>query len=197
MRFWYRPFACKCGRLALPEKVQLAADGTIVLDSFYLESAPKAENFARQFGITVQLKEQAPAKMAYNLRPPKVALYEPWVANADTGWTQWMLDHFGIACTLIHNDDFQKGDLRKRFDSFILGAQTAQSILHGTRSGEYTSDRANRGEERLLSITVQRPQYTGGIELDGLVCFGKAAIRTALHRSNPYSQPIACDESSR
>ena len=61
-----------------------------------------------------------------------------------------------------------KGDLRRRFDSIILGAQTAQSILHGTRSGEYTSDRANRGEERLLSITVQRPQYTGGIELDGL-----------------------------
>ncbi|MEO7648885.1 MAG: M14 metallopeptidase family protein, partial [Bryobacteraceae bacterium] len=140
--------------LGREEKVQLAADGTIVLDSFYLESAPKAENFARQFGITVQLKEQAP-KTVYNLRPPKVALYEPWMPNADTGWTQWMLDHFGIAYTLIHNEDFQKGDLRKRFDSIILGAQTAHSILHGTRSGEYTSDRANRGEERMLSITVQ------------------------------------------
>ena len=64
--------------------------------------------------------------MIYELKQPRVALYQPWVANADEGWTEWLLDHYGIAFTLIHNDDVRKGDLRRRFDTVILASQTAR-----------------------------------------------------------------------
>ena len=147
------------------EKVQLAETGEIVLDSPYLENRSRVDNFARQFGFTVQLRAQAPAKMIYELKQPRVALYQSWVANADEGWTEWLLDHYGIAYTLIHNDDFRKGDLRRRFDTIVLASQTASSILHGARDGEYAS--ADSGG-RIKTIGAQRPQYTGGIELDGL-----------------------------
>ncbi|HTM49086.1 MAG TPA: M14 metallopeptidase family protein [Bryobacteraceae bacterium] len=145
------------------EKVRIASTGEIILDSPYLENRERVENFARQFGITVQLQEQAPGRMLYELKQPRVALYQPWIANADQGWTEWLLDHYGLAHTLIHNDDFRKGDLRRRFDTLILASQTAVSILHGFRDGEYSAERAGR---RL--IAAQRPEYVGGIGIEGL-----------------------------
>ena len=35
--------------------------------------------------------------MIYELKQPRVALYQSWVANPDEGWTEWLLDHYGIA----------------------------------------------------------------------------------------------------
>jgi hypothetical protein len=98
------------------------------------------------------------AKAAYQLHRPRVALYEPWLANADAGWTEWLLDHYKIKYTVLHNKDFDGSDLRARFDSIILAQQTAASILHGG-----VSDRRAGGE-----TGRQRPEYTGGIGLRGL-----------------------------
>ena len=150
------------------ERVRVASTGEIQLDSPYLENRGRVENFARQFGITVQLQAQALAKIIYELKQPRVALYQPWVANADEGWTEWFLDHYGIDHSLVHNDDIRKGDLRRRFDTVILAAQTASSILHGFRDGEFGNGRAGRGEGRIRLINAQRPRYVGGIGVEGL-----------------------------
>lgn len=92
----------------------------------------------------------------------RIALYEPYVANMDTGWTQWMLDNFHVPHTLVHNAEMRK--LRERFDVLILASQTASSILHGTRNGERPGGRSDDGPDIL-----QRPEYTGGIGLEGLL----------------------------
>jgi hypothetical protein len=144
------------------ETVRWSPDGTIVVDSAYVESAARADNFARQFSVTVKLAQTAP-KPAYELRRPRVGLYQPWMANSDEGWTEWLLDRYRVPYTLIHNDDFGKGELRPRFDSIILASQTAASILNGWRSGEFPARREGRKAEAL----VQRPEYSGGIGLEG------------------------------
>jgi hypothetical protein len=99
------------------------------------------------------------ASAAYELRRPRVALYEPWTGNIDTGWTQWLLDYYRVPYTLVHNADVKKGGLRERFDSLILASQSADSILHGNRDGEHRQSDGN---------ALQRPEYTGGIEVEGL-----------------------------
>ena len=91
--------------------VRWASDGTIAVDSAYVENAARADNFARQFSVSVTLAETAP-KPAYELRRPRVALYQPWTANSDEGWTEWLLDRYRVPYALIHNDDFAKGELR-------------------------------------------------------------------------------------
>ena len=68
--------------------VRWSADGTVVVDSAYTENAARADNFARQFRVNVTLAETAP-KPAYELRRPRVGLYQPWTANADEGWTEF------------------------------------------------------------------------------------------------------------
>ena len=89
-----------------------ASDGTIAVDSAYTENAARADNFARQFSVSVTLAETAP-KPAYELRRPRVGLYQPWTANADEGWTEWLLDRYHVPYTLVHNEDFAKGELRR------------------------------------------------------------------------------------
>ena len=103
------------------------------------------------------------SKARYELRRPRLALYQPWVANMDQGWTAWVLDRYRIPHTLIHNDDFQGSDLAQRFDTILLASQSLPSILHGHRHGEAAGE-ATSGP-RLP--TVQRPEYAGGIGLAG------------------------------
>ena len=102
---------------------------------------------------------------AWELRHPRVALYQPWLPNADEGWTEWVLDRFHVPFTLLHNADFAGAQLRARFDTVILASQGATSILHGLRQGERPVRGADGGSGEPV---VQRPEYTGGIGLTGL-----------------------------
>jgi hypothetical protein len=145
-------------------RVRWAADGTIMVDSAYTENAGRADNFARQFRVTVTLSDAAP-KPAYELRRPRVGLYQPWAANPDEGWTEWLLDRYQVPYTLLHNQDIGKGELRARFDSVILASQPATSILNGWRNGELSFRREGAQSE----VIVQRPEYTGGIGTEGVV----------------------------
>lgn len=109
----------------------------------------------------------SPTAGSREIRRPRVALYEPWTANMDAGWTQWVLDQYRVPYTLVHNEDVRKGGLRARFDAFILASQSAASILHGYKLGERI------GGARSLSGPydargLQRPEYTGGIGVEGL-----------------------------
>ncbi|MDW8353614.1 MAG: M14 family metallopeptidase [Bryobacterales bacterium] len=109
---------------------------------------------------------EAFATAAYELRRPRVALYQPWIASSDTGWTQWLLDSYKIPYQLVYNEDLRKGGLRSRFDSLLLASLSAEAILNGNRYGEPATPR-NRPYE-YDPKSVQRPEYTGGIGPSGL-----------------------------
>ncbi|MCS7026409.1 MAG: M14 family metallopeptidase [Bryobacteraceae bacterium] len=139
-------FLATIAALESGKKVRWSAEGNILVEG----RTPPAE-FERA---------------AYELQLPRVGLYEPFTANMDAGWTQWLLEHFQIPYQLLHNADMRAGGLRARFDAIILASQTPQSILHGNRSGEPVAGRRNSTEPSLRII--QRPEFTGGITLLGL-----------------------------
>jgi len=114
--------------------------------------------------VAGQSPADAYAKATYELRQPRVALYEPHTANMDTGWTQWLLDYFRVPFTLVKNDEIRKGKLRDRYDTILLASQSASSILHGIRDGESSG----RGRVGGPTAVQQRPEYAGGITLAGL-----------------------------
>ncbi len=126
-------------------------------------------------GFDARLRNEAPIQpptpqysVGASGRQPKIALYEPYNANIDKGWTQWLLDRYRIPHTLLHNADFSGDKTLQGFDTVILASQTASSILHGTRDGEFAESGQRAGEDRIRTVAVQRPQYTGGISLSGL-----------------------------
>ncbi len=100
----------------------------------------------------------------WELRRPRVALYVPWTANIDTGWTRWMLDAFRVPYRVVRNRDVKAGGLRRSFDTLILASQDPMSILHGYRCGEPTRKR----KPELDAVSQQRPEYCGGIGIAGL-----------------------------
>ncbi len=104
------------------------------------------------------------AAATWELARPRLALYEPWSANMDSGWTQYVLDTYKVPHTLLRNDDVRQDDLRKRFDAILLASQSTASILHGFRPGEQTGRTATPG----APLALQRPEYTGGIGVAGL-----------------------------
>jgi hypothetical protein len=108
--------------------------------------------------------EEGFSQAAWEIHKPRVALYEPYTANMDAGWTQYVLDQFRVPYSVVGNADFARDDLRTRFDSILLTSQAAESILHGTRFGESAGRGRQPGHERVL----QRPEFTGGIGVTGL-----------------------------
>ena len=82
-------------------------------------------------------------------RLPRIALYQPYTANSDEGWTRWTLEQYRISFTTVHDSDI-RGNLRGRFDVVLLPSETALRIAAG-----------------LDSLTVP-PAYAGGLGPDGV-----------------------------
>jgi hypothetical protein len=65
------------------EGVSWAADGTVILDSWYAEGFARVDNFSKQFAVRLTLTDDPALKPAYVLRRPRVGLIgeAPWLAN--------------------------------------------------------------------------------------------------------------------
>jgi hypothetical protein len=84
------------------------------------------------------------------LRRPRIALYQPWMANMDEGWTRWLLENFGFAYKSVRNADLQAGVLRDKFDCIVFADQQAGGIENG------------------YSARQMPAEYTGGVGAKGL-----------------------------
>ncbi len=81
---------------------------------------------------------------------PRIAIYEPWTASMDMGWTRWLLDNFGLPYTVVRNSDFKAGGLKDRFDVIVMASERPTSIENGYKKG-----------------TVP-PRYEGGLGEQGI-----------------------------
>lgn len=120
--------------------------------------------------IDVSTEPATVEEPAHHLDPPagmqlgRIGLYDSWEANMDAGWTRWLLDRYSIPYTDLHDADIRAGSLRQKFDVIILPQQSEQAMLHGWQVGApplYGGEGTNAG-------TTQRPEYTGGLGLQGV-----------------------------
>ncbi|HEX5073818.1 MAG TPA: M14 metallopeptidase family protein [Gemmatimonadaceae bacterium] len=65
----------------------------------------------------------------------RIALYKPWTASMDEGWTEWLLDRYGMSYTVIAPVDVQSGDLASRFDVILMASDSPRSIRNGYSAG--------------------------------------------------------------
>jgi len=89
-------------------------------------------------------------------RKPRTALYKPWSASMDEGWTRWLLDTYGFAPKMLSPQEVAKGSLA--FDAVILPDIPKDIIATGRRK---PSDGAMKYEEEMP------PEYRGGLEKAG------------------------------
>ena len=53
-------------------------------------------------------------------RLPRVALYRPWTANIDEGWTRWVLERFEFPYVTLTDSMVRAGGLRDQFDAVLV-----------------------------------------------------------------------------
>src|SRR5262249_22772884 len=93
-----------------------------------------------------------------DLRPRRIALYQPWVPSMDEGWTRYVLEEFRIPYTTVHNAEVRAGRLRERFDVVLVPSIEPKTLTDG-----YAPD-------------ATEPAYVGGLGSEGVAAL-RAFVR--------------------
>jgi hypothetical protein len=113
-------------------------------------SQKTVQDVAAALGLQVRALPKRTPRAARTLKAPRIALYQPWAASMDEGWTRWVIEQHEFPYTTLHNADVQAGRLRDRFDVLLFADQQPNSIVSGNSS------------------PGTRPEYRGGIGEDGI-----------------------------
>mgnify|MGYP000200339278 CR=1 FL=1 len=92
------------------------------------------------YGLT-----EIPSVKAFDVKLPRIAIYQSWFPIADEGWTRFILEKFGYPYETIHDKDIRRGGLNERFDVIIIPSQKLEDIINGRSEKDYP------------------PEYCGGI----------------------------------
>ena len=65
----------------------------------------------------------------------RIAVFKPWTASMDEGWTEWLLDQYGFTYSVIAPVDIRNGDLASRFDVILMASDSPRSIANGFAAG--------------------------------------------------------------
>jgi hypothetical protein len=116
---------------------------------YVIEGAPASfvQNEVRTLALEA---ERVPAGGGVVLKRPRLAVYQPWSASMDEGWTRWVLEQYGFTFATLHNMDVQSGALRDRFDAIVIADESARTLMDGLARGSVP------------------PQYEGGLGAEGV-----------------------------
>ncbi len=88
---------------------------------------------ANEFNL--QITAGNPNTDLYTLKPLKLGLYKPWMANMSEGWTRWIFDTWDFPYTTLHNPDLQNMDLKSDHDVIVLPDMRSAGIIDGYPKG--------------------------------------------------------------
>jgi hypothetical protein len=113
---------------------------------------PVVEQIARSLGLRVDGVRRPLSNAVQPVGGARVALYKPWLPNADEGWTRWLLDQYEFKFTSITDADVRAGNLRQRFDVIILPSATADLLKAGNTGPVPTEYSGGLGESGLSAL---------------------------------------------
>ena len=120
--------------------------GAIIISGTGIER--KLQSLAEEFNLQIQAGS-SPCELL-ELKPLRLGLYKPWVANMDEGWTRWIFDNWEFPFTTLHDDEIRSGHLKQKYDVIVLTNVSSSRIVNGHAEGTVPS------------------QYAGGIGKQGL-----------------------------
>ncbi|HEX5520074.1 MAG TPA: M14 metallopeptidase family protein, partial [Longimicrobiaceae bacterium] len=89
----------------------------------------RAATWARELGLRAAALDAPPA--GRTLERLRVALYKPWTASMDEGWTRFVFEQWGVPFDTIANPVVQAGDLAARYDVIVVPAIGYNQIMNG------------------------------------------------------------------
>jgi hypothetical protein len=128
------------------QEVYWTSEGGIFLPK---ANESQLKDWSRELGIDVKAVSAPPSGLR-RLKPVRLALYRPWMANMDEGWTRWLLEQYEFPYTTVRDPDIKSGKLKDRFDAILFASQTKDMLLRGITS-EWT-----------------RPEHRGALGTEGV-----------------------------
>jgi hypothetical protein len=126
------------------------------------------------------------ATNAWPVKKPRVALYESWAGNIDTGWTRWVFEQFHVPFARVRNAEIQDGHLRERYDTIVFAEMQARAIMDGTQAGtvpaQYAGGVGEAGAQALRDFVEK-----GGT----LVTLGNSSLFAIEQFSLPVTNVVA------
>jgi hypothetical protein len=96
--------------------------------------APRLDSMAQSLWVSGERMNVA-RNVTTQTVPTRIALYKAAPGNMDQGWTEWLLDTYDYAYTLIGPADLRDGNLGARFDVILMASQGLTSAGRGGRGG--------------------------------------------------------------
>lgn len=84
------------------------------------------------------------------IKKVKLGVYKSWRANADAGWTRYILENYEFPYKNIHDAEIRAGNLKSNYDVIIIPSSQPDTILNGHIKG------------------TMPPKYIGGITTSGV-----------------------------
>jgi hypothetical protein len=120
------------------------------------------------------------------VKPARVALYRPWNASIDEGWTRWILEQYKFPFESLYNAGVRAGHLREKYDTIVIPDVSERQILDGVRPGtipeRYAGGIGEEGAEALRDFVAE-----GGT----LVTFNNASMFAIDQLKLPVENSLA------
>ena len=129
--------------------------GTFLVDDpgFVEDELPIQREFSRHF------LESMPNVRRLEMRKPRIGVYRSHIANAEEGWTRYVLDEYGFEYASLVNSDIHEGELAERFDTLVIPHQPVHQIRRGHRESyyhpKYSGGLGEQGAEKLREFVEQ------------------------------------------
>lgn len=106
---------------------------------------------AKDLSLEIGVGDPPASANTVRVKSPRIALYKPWRASADEGWTRWILEQFEFPYANVANAEIKAGSLRDKFDVLIIPAMSTDAIVNG------------------YALGTMPPEYVGGIGDGGVL----------------------------
>jgi hypothetical protein len=125
--------------------------------SFIIATNSYKDSLFNQLNISPVPLKQNLATDLEEIKMPRIALVESWFQDLDAGWTRFLFDDYGIPYSVLRPQDFEKANLKDKFDMVVFPSEGADIIKDG---------KFKRGENFYLSNYP--PEYTKGLGIKGM-----------------------------
>ncbi len=154
--------------LAAGARVNVAAEEFLARDewrpagSVWVEgiAADRFASLATGLGLRVLGLAKKPQGKFVELSTPRTALYRPWTASIDEGWTRWLLEQYEFPYSTLVDADIQAGNLSKAWDVILLpGDRDYRRLLDGnsrpSTPAEYRGGLGKGGVQSLQQFVAE------------------------------------------
>ena len=127
--------------------------------TFLVDKQDGLAALAQKYHVKLEALSQRPKVATSQMRESRVALFKPWMASMDEGWTRWLLEQYAFNMKNIDNKTVKAGNLNAAYDVIILPDTSKDIIVDG---------RPKPRDGGMKYFEELPPEYQGGIGKEGV-----------------------------